>query len=101
MNRVCQALPKCEAEADSGAASAIPQSPVGSRGGGAEFGAAVEPDLEIENATADPMAIRTLPFSPPRNGVAFPASSSEAAEQYRILRTKILQHPKKPRFVLV
>src|SRR5437773_9969032 len=71
----------------------------------AEYGES-DPEGQAESGSAGGgslLAVRMLPFCAPDNGrsVAFPAPSSEAAEQYRILRTRILQHPKNPQFVLI
>jgi capsular exopolysaccharide synthesis family protein len=104
MSRVFQGLQKCQAEADAETPPKTPQVQVIIPGKAAESRPGAEDDMESENVGAVlPFAVRTLPFCAPDNGrrIAFPASSSEAAEQYRILRTRILQHPKKPQFVLI
>jgi protein-tyrosine kinase len=104
MSRVFQGLQKCQAEADEAAPLRTPQVQVIIPGKAAESRPGAEDDMEGETVGAVlPYAVRTLQFCAPENGrrIVFPASSSEAAEQYRILRTRILQHPKKPQFVLI
>jgi capsular exopolysaccharide synthesis family protein len=48
--------------------------------------------------------IRMLPISVPPDSVAIPwngAADPGASEQYRIIRTRIVQHPKRPKMLLV
>jgi len=56
----------------------------------------------VENALA-PAQIRTLTLNPARCSPVLPfdGGQSQVGDQYRILRTKITQHPKQPRFILI
>jgi capsular exopolysaccharide synthesis family protein len=56
----------------------------------------------VENALA-PAQIRTLTLHPASCSPVLPfdGGQSQAADQYRILRTKITQHPRQPRFILI
>ncbi len=56
----------------------------------------------VDNAVA-PAQIRTLSVNPASCSPVLPfdGDQSQATDQYRILRTKITQHPTQPRFILV
>lgn len=58
---------------------------------------------ETGSRALDTLERPTLSLSVPEcsRRIAFTAPSSEAAEQYRILRTKILHSPRRPQFVLI
>jgi capsular exopolysaccharide synthesis family protein len=60
------------------------------------------PGKGVDNRILGP-AIRILPLSIRGAAPIFPydATSKEASEHYRILRTKIIQHPKKPRTIIL
>src|SRR5260370_28102613 len=104
MNRLSQGLQNYQLEADAAGPSKTPQVPIIVSGKAAEVRPADLDDIVSENAgCAFSLGVRMLPYSAPDRGlgIAFPAPSSQAAEQYRILRTRILQHPMKPQFVLI
>jgi len=57
-----------------------------------------------EDTAQDSGEIRTVPIAVPPGSVAIPWSGAydfAASEQYRIIRTRIVQHPKRPKTLLV
>jgi capsular exopolysaccharide synthesis family protein len=57
-----------------------------------------------EPETDSEASVRTLPLRLPPDSVAMPwngASDPGASEQYRIIRTRIVQHPKRPKLLLI
>jgi len=77
----------------------------------AESAAAAQP-MEVPLAPGSPVfrspqpdgaAIRTLPLSIPLQSplLPFDGENGHAAEQYRIARTRIIQHPRQPRMIVV
>src|SRR5262249_41642614 len=67
---------------------------------------AVDP-MEQESGTAGAQTgndIRVIPVSIPAHSVAMPwnrTSDPAASEQYRVIRTRIVQHPKQPKTLLI
>jgi len=65
--------------------------------------AAAGEDLAPVNPPVDTARIRTLPIHITGKSplLPFSAANAAAAEQYRIIRTRLLQHPRQPRSLLI
>ncbi len=103
MSKIFEALRKTEGETAEIAMSVVGAESGASAGSDAPdaFDApAISPSLAETAAPAtDAMQSIALPSTPPV--LPFQGSDERAAEQYRIIRNKILQHPNEPRVLLV
>src|SRR5260221_3186449 len=64
---------------------------------------ALAPDAEERETISRTTGIRSLPIQIPEHSVVLPwgRADGHGGEQYRIIRTRIVQHPKRPRIVVV
>jgi capsular exopolysaccharide synthesis family protein len=63
-----------------------------------------EPAVAVEPVEDDGEGIRMIPLAVPADSVAIPwngTADAAASEQYRVIRTRIVQHPKRPKMLLI